>query len=101
MRHAILTEGGLVRTLKAGCPEQTMHLYWTGGLLPREPGAATGPAGEFAAEEEYLIEIELLRIEGNNAIVRINAPPHVDIVSAKRDPRCQGSHRQSAVHGAC
>ncbi len=96
MTHAILilTTGGLVRSLKAGCPEHAMHLYWTGFFAPREPNASIDRDGNCGKAQEYLIEIELLRIEGNNAIVRINAPPQVSMVSAKKDPQCQGSDEE-------
>ena len=91
----LLTEGGLVRTLRVGCPEQTMHLWWTGVSTPTGPGAPGSLQGQCGQPEELLIEIELLRIEGSSAVVRINAPPQVDIVSAKKDPRCRGSVCQS------
>jgi hypothetical protein len=71
-----------------------MHLYWTGVLLPRERDAQSDPDGKHGRAAQHLVEIELLRIEGNNAIVRIKAPPQVDIVSAKKDPRCRGSDEE-------
>jgi hypothetical protein len=67
-----------------------MHLWWTAALAPREvdaPGSLAG-GGE---PQEFLIEIELLRIEGNNAVVRLWAPEQVRIVSAKKDPHCQAA----------
>ena len=85
----ILTEGGLVRTLKAGCPEQSMHLWSTGAFRPGEPNGPVDLQGKHGRQNDLLVEIELLRIEGNNAVVRLWAPDHVRIVSAKKDPRCQ------------
>ena len=50
----VLTEGGLVRTLKAGCPEQTMHLRWTGAAAPQEIKVPLDSEGKFGEPEEFL-----------------------------------------------
>jgi hypothetical protein len=81
----ILTEGGLTRTLKVGRPEQTMHLWWTGAFLPNGIHSFPGTGGPVEAGE-FLIEIQLLRVEGDAAILRFCGPEQVRMVSAKKDP---------------
>ena len=82
-KRYLLTDGGLQRTLKSGHPEHTMHLWWTGAFLC--------PGVELVEANEHLIEIQLVRIEGNQAIIRIWAPDEVEILAAKKDPHCRGA----------
>lgn len=89
----VLTEGGLVRALKLGRPEQTMHLWWSGAFATSQRKSPRGPKGERDEPGEFLIEIELLRIEGDSAVVRLWAPDEVTILSAKKDPHCQAGSR--------
>ena len=84
----ILTAGGLQRTLKLRHPEQTMHLWWTGAFLAKDVRAYVEPSGFVVETGEFLIEIELVRVEGEKATIRISAPEQVKIVSAKKDPHC-------------
>ena len=88
-RH-ILTEGGLVRSLKAGCLGHTMHCWFEGVAVRKDLNAPGDLGGKCGEPEKFLIEIQLLRIEGNNAVVRLWAPEQVKIVSAEKDPHCQG-----------
>ena len=87
----VLTEGGLKRTLKLGHPEHTMHLWWTGVMGAQPNNARRNPRGNLVEADEFLIEIELVRIEGDRATIRIWAPDQVRIISANKD-----SHRQKA-----
>ena len=82
----IRTEGGLVRSIRLGCPEDTMHLWWNGAFLAPVPEDAADPARECGEIGEFLVEIELLRIEGDKVTVRLCAPAPVRIVSARKDP---------------
>lgn len=67
-----LTVGGLQRKLRAGNAGDTMHLWVRSGDGPKA--------------EEFLAEIELVRVDGKTVTLRIWAPDQVSIVSAKKDP---------------
>ena len=82
----VRTEGGLVRSIKLGCPEDTMHLWWNGAFLAPIPEDAPHPMRKCGEVGEFLVEIELLRIEGDKVTVRLWAPEPVRIISARRDP---------------
>jgi len=88
LTNPILTKGGVIRTLRAGHPEHTMHLWWTGTIAPREPDAPVTLDGAAGQPQEFVIELELLRIEGTTAVVRLWAPEQVKIISAQKDPHC-------------
>lgn len=90
-RTHVLTEGGLVRTLKVGRPEHTMHLRWTGHFAAGKREPPDGPGHAAGEPEEFLVEIELLKIVGDSAVVRLWAPEEVMILSAKKDPQCQAA----------
>ena len=85
----VRTEGGLVRSIRLGCPEDTMHLWWDGAFLAPVPADAADPPRACGAVGEYMVEIELLRIEGDKVTVRLWAPEPVRIVSARKDPHAR------------
>jgi hypothetical protein len=86
----VRTRGGLVRTMKLGCPEHTMQFRWNGtcGKPPLPPNRVFGT--DKGETKEILIEVELLRIQGDKVTLRLSAPDEVRIVSAKTALRSRG-----------
>jgi len=86
----VLTHGGLQRAFRLGHPEDTIHLWGTGAFLAKGLDVAcVASARDLVEAGEFLIELELVRIEGNVATIRIWAPDQIKIISAKKDPHCQ------------
>jgi len=85
----ILTKGGLVRSFKPSRPDHTMYLWLTGGL-GADDGRGDGAAhSEKGPAQQGLIEVQVLKIEGDSVTIRFWAPDPVLMISAGKDPHCQ------------
>ena len=80
-RH-VLTQGGLVRSLRLGQTGDTLHL-WTQRSRSSPPESRSLDAEGACLDE--LIEIELIEVRAEKATIRIKAPSHFTIISAKKD----------------
>lgn len=94
-RH-VLTQGGLVRSLRLGQTGDTLHLW---AQRPRPaPSESRSLEAEGACLDE-LIEIELLEIRPEKATIRIKAPAHFTIISAKKDQGWRSEERDDTGQG--
>lgn len=85
----ILTRGGLVRTFKTDRPDHTMHLWLDGGLAADGRPADEATPDHAGPAKQGLIEVQVLKIEGDSVTIRFWAPDPVVMISAGKDPHCR------------